>query len=534
MFKYDVSVVGEMMLAKLKMEGNLTHSKLFRMRTIGLGTILRHFETVGSMMVDKQILRDFLEKYHAEHHANDKRANPRWKAIRRAAELLIYFSETGRVDLPHLPHWTRRNCKLNICPTAEQMAKKDNIYSLIWNTRHSLKKIGYSPKTLRYYDQSGFSKILEAHIIAKTETYSEKICAKVILDTYELVSRGLLYRYQGARKATALLEEFYRYGFIAPSILSAFKRTEPTPIFEELLKEYGNDMIFLEGKSEVAVRTGAGAIRGFLFELEKLGFASFDGVTLPLIVQLVTQKVENYHRRGKEAFLRYVRNFLKHLYGYGYIDVDLSVGVPKMASSYKTVYQGFTDDEITRLLSSVDRNTDIGKRDYAMMVLAVQTGLRGGDIIKLKRDNIDWRKNEISIVQSKTGASLCISLEVESGNALCDYLLNARPDSDIPNIFLRYHRPIQSLSPQSTNSIVRKYMDIAEIEPEPSRLYGFHSFRRAFGTRLLEKGIPVYLLSQLLGHRDLNSAKPYMSTSEQGLSECCLSLDFDMETGGVL
>ena len=533
MIKYDVSVVSELLLAKLKAETELSHSSLYRMRTIGLGTIIRHFEEAGNMLVDKETLRDFLEKYHAEHYVDDRQTIQRWKVIRRAAELTIYFSETGRVDLPTLSSWTKRNCSLHIQPTAEQMAVKDNIYSLIWRTRSALRAIGYAPRTLIYYDTSGFAKILEAHIIAGCETYSEKICAKVTLETHALVNRGLRHRYQGVRKAAALLDEFHRYGTIVPGTLSPFEKTELTPSFASLLEEYSNEMLFSEKQSEVTARNGKSIIKGFLLGLEELGFASFDNVTLSLVGQVVAQTATNHYTQGAESLLHYVRDFLKHLHDYNYIDIDLSVGVPKLASPRRKAYQGFTDDEIKKLLAAVDRDTSIGKRDYAMMVLATQTGLRGVDILKLKRSDIDWRKNEINIVQSKTGAALCVTLEAESGNALCDYLLNARPESGLPTVFLRCHHPIQAINPPSAQGIVKKYMAIAGIKPGPHQRYGFHSFRRAFGTRLLESGTPVHLLSQLLGHYDLDSAKPYISVSEQGLTECCLPLDFESKSGGV-
>jgi integrase len=533
MMKYDVSVVGEMMLTKLKEETDLKYATLYRMRTVGLGTIIRYFDKVGNMMVDKEILRDFLEEYRAEHYLNNSQGIQRWKAIRRAAEMLIYFSETGRVDMPVLPDWTKRNCSLRIQPTAEQMAITDNIYSLIWRTRSALRAIGYAPRTLIYYDTSGFIKILEAHLIAGCETYSEKICAKVVLDTYALVNRGLRHRYQGVRKAAALLDEFRRYGVITPGTLSPFEKTELTPSFTTLLEEYGNDALLSEKQSEVTVRTGKSIIRGFLFGLEEFGFFSFENVTLFLVGQVVTQTAANHYKRGAEPLLHYVRDFLKYLHGYNYIDIDLSVGVPKMASPRRKVYQGFKDNEIIRLLAAVNRDTPIGKRDYAMMALAAQTGLRCVDILKLKRSDIDWRKKEINIVQSKTGMTLCVTLEAESGNALYDYLMNARQESDIPAVFLRSHRPLQAIKPPSAQGIIKKYMAIAGIEPEPQQRYGFHSFRRAFGTRLLESGTPVHLLSQLLGHYDLDSVKPYISASEQGLMECCLPLDFESTTGGA-
>jgi len=533
MIKYDVGIVGAMMVAKLKTEPGLTHIKLYRIRAVGLGTIIRHFEKVGNMMVDKQILRDFLDDYHTKHYADDGQLVQRWRAIRRAAEMLIYFSETGEVDMPILPSWTKRNCSLRIRPSEKQMADKENIYSLIWRTRRALKKIGYAPKTLVYYDNSGFTKILEAHVFAGTETYSQEICAKVVLDTHEMVNRGIRHRYQGVRKAVALLEEFRRYGTLTPGTLSPFEHKELTPTFATLLDEYGNDVLFSEKQSEVTVRTGKSIIKGFLLGLEELGFTCFDDVMLSIVGQVVTKTATNHYKRGAESLLHYVKDFLKHLHDYGYITVDLSVGVPKMASSYKRVYQGFTDDEIVRLLAAVDRNTIIGKRDYAMMVLAAQTGLRGVDIIKMKRTDIDWRKREISIIQSKTGAALCVALEVESGNALYDYLLNARPESDIPNVFLRYHHPIKAMAPHAAQGVVKKRMAIAGIKPDARKRYGFHSFRRAFGAKLLESGTPVHLLSQLLGHYDLDSARPYISASEQGLLACCLPLDFNTEGGGV-
>ena len=119
MIKYDINVVGKMMLAKLREDTKPSHTQLYRIRTVGLGTIIRHFEKTGNMMVDKKNLRDFLEEYHAEHYASDNQSLNRWKAVRRAAELLIYFSETGQVDMPILPSWTKRNCSLRFKPSAE-------------------------------------------------------------------------------------------------------------------------------------------------------------------------------------------------------------------------------------------------------------------------------------------------------------------------------------------------------------------------------------------------------------------------------
>ena len=69
----------------------------------------------------------------------------------------------------------------------------------------------------------------------------------------------------------------------------------------------------------------------------------------------------------------------------------------------------------------------IGKRDYAMMVLAAQSGLRACDVVRLELGSINWRTREICLTQHKTGEPLSLPLEPESGNAIADYILNGRP-----------------------------------------------------------------------------------------------------------
>ena len=526
MGEYDLGVMVESTLRKLKEEEVLSTQKLYSFRSMGFRPLLKHFENAGNLLVNNEMLKEYLENQHDIYKGDRKRAW-RWQIIRRSTELIMYFVTTGRVDLPPLPKWNKRDCLFYVEPTAEQLANNDNIYGLIWRIRLALRAFGYAERTLNYYDQSGFRKLLDAHRIAETETYSLSLCAQVVLDAKRLVDEGKRHRYQAIRKAAALLHEFHRYEFIEPTQLNPFDPILLNPTFESLVDEYGNDALFSERLCEVTVRTAKSIIKSFLLGLEDAGFFSFESVTLNTVGSVIAHTAASRYKRGSASLLNYVRDFLKYLFEYSHIKTDLSVAVPKMASPHKKNYQGFADDEIRKLLAAVDRSTLIGKRDYAIMMLAAQTGLRSADIFALKRSDIDWRKSEISIAQSKTGRSLSIALEAESGNAICDYILNARQDCDIQNIFLRAEYPLGTLHRQAARGIIQKYMTAAGIEATAQKRYGFHSFRRAFGTRLLESGTPVHLLSQLLGHTDLDSAKPYMSASEKGLKECCLPLTLD-------
>jgi len=530
MKKFDLGIIAELAYRKLKSDGVMKGNKLSTYKTIGFRASLKHFENIGDLTVNKEILRKFLESQY-EIYKDNKSQTHRWQIIKRSTELLIYFAETGRVDLPRQRRWTKRDCKLYVEPLPEQLANNDNIYGLVWRTRNALKAFGYADRTIIYYDVSGFAKILTAHEEAGTEIYSEKLGVGLVLAARGSVKTGSHHKSQAIRKTVALVDELHRYGTIELSHLSPFNMELPNPAYEALLEEYTNDALFSGKSNEVSVRNAKSMLKRFLLDLEGMGFFTFDEVSLSVIGDVITHTAETYYKGGSDSLLHYVREFLKYLYEYNYITVNLSVAVPKISAPFKRAYQGFGDDEIRRLLSAVDRSTTMGKRDYAMMMLAAQTGLRAVDIVKLKRSEIDWRKKEINITQSKTGEPLCLSLEIESGNAIYDYLINARPQCDVPNVFLRSEYPMRALNPGTTQGIVKKYMTIAGIEFGNRDRYGFHSFRRAFGTRLLESGTPIHLLSQLLGHIALDSAKPYISVNEQGLKECCLSLVLD-EWGG--
>ena len=245
-----------------------------------------------------------------------------------------------------------------------------------------------------------------------------------------------------------------------------------------------------------------------------------DGATLKQISDTITKLAPNYSS-GTINLMVAARGFLHFLHESEVTRTDLSIAVPALVSTRYTVREGFSIDEIQKLLDVADRTTAAGCRDYAMMMLAAQTGLRAIDIRLLKRYEIDWHRKEICIMQDKTSKGLRLPLKPESGNAIADYLLHYRPKSDLPFVFLCKNKPFRPMSHFSGRVSVHKCN--AEIDTTIPRR-GAHSFRRAFGTRLLEAQVPITILSQLLGHSHIDSARPYLSASEQGLKNCALGL----------
>lgn len=196
---------------------------------------------------------------------------------------------------------------------------------------------------------------------------------------------------------------------------------------------------------------------------------------------------------------------------------DFKFIIPSMR--VRKIIPAFTVPEVAAILSSIDQSTALGKRNYAMILLAVSTGLRAGDIIRLKLRDINWESGEISIVQSKTQGVLIVPVSGQMRNVLSDYILSARPQSDSITVFLRSRAPFSALSAPPTNMFVR-CAEKAGVENKTGR--AFHSLRRSFGTWLAKERVPITTISQLLGHADMDSSKPYLSFDDIQLSECAM------------
>ena len=190
----------------------------------------------------------------------------------------------------------------------------------------------------------------------------------------------------------------------------------------------------------------------------------------------------------------------------------------------KRIRPAVSQHEIATILAQIDRSLPRGKRDYAIMLLGVVTGLRACDIAALKLDDIDWRNGEIRIIQKKTGKPLNLPLTQDVGEALKDYILNGRISPvrkqlcDYKEVFLSVKAPCAALSPHGAiRGIFMNYRLKAGLKNGT-----FHDLRRAVGKNMVTSEIPVSIVSQVLGHGDLDSTKQYISLDSQHLKKCAI------------
>jgi integrase len=184
----------------------------------------------------------------------------------------------------------------------------------------------------------------------------------------------------------------------------------------------------------------------------------------------------------------------------------------------------FTREETGRLIERIETETPCGRRDYAMVLLAVSTGLRCCDIVALRLEEIDWRRDEIRLVQAKTSRPLVLPLSALAGNAVAEWILHGRPDCDAPEVFVRLKAPFVKLGNSTGSTLMRRRLTRAGIEHVAHDGKSFHALRRTAGTRLIESGAGLPLAAQILGHARINSSRPYFALASEQLRQCFLPL----------
>jgi site-specific recombinase XerD len=188
------------------------------------------------------------------------------------------------------------------------------------------------------------------------------------------------------------------------------------------------------------------------------------------------------------------------------------------------IYGLLTQDEKRQIIEAIDLTTETGKRDKAIFLLAMDCGIRSSDICTLKLSEIDWHNAAINIIQKKTKKQISVPFSVDTGNALADYIMNARGQSDLPYAFVKKSFVDSPMTSSLLCLRLKQLMQEAGIQHPSSDKISMHTFRRSLGTSLIDSGENLELVAQVLGHKDVEATKVYISTSEKLLRMCPLEM----------
>ena len=208
------------------------------------------------------------------------------------------------------------------------------------------------------------------------------------------------------------------------------------------------------------------------------------------------------------------RSFFRYLFQKGELQANLATCVPTVANwRLSTVPKYVTPEEVERVLKACNRNTTIGRRDYAILLLLARLGLRAGEVVALRLEDINWRTGEI-LVRGKGLLHDRMPLPADVGEALASYLRH-RPACQTRRVFLCSRAPLRSFDHSCALAlIVRRTLLRAGIDPP---VKGAHLFRHGLATSLLRSGATMEEIGEVLRHRDPSSTEIYAKVDFEGL-----------------
>lgn len=204
---------------------------------------------------------------------------------------------------------------------------------------------------------------------------------------------------------------------------------------------------------------------------------------------------------GLRAFLRYLRFR-------GEIRSDLAGSVPRIARwRLATLPKSLSRAQVHQVLAHCRRRQSaVGRRDYAVLLLLARLGLRAREIWSLTLDDIDWRGGQLTICSKGTGPEP-MPLPTDVGKALAAYLRDGRPSSSSRAVFVRLHPPHTQLGDSgSVTTIAARALRVAGVDA-PSN--GTHVFRYTLATQMLHDGASLREIGQVLRHRDEDTTRLY-------------------------
>ncbi len=260
--------------------------------------------------------------------------------------------------------------------------------------------------------------------------------------------------------------------------------------------------------------------------LERSGVAAWKELQALALRTFLTTQLPGRKPATRLSYASTLRTFCRWAYLQGLVERDLSAAVPGVRQ-YRLagIPEILTEDEVSALLQSVNRSTAIGKRDYAVLLLAARYGMRPGDIRQLRLDHIQWRRRQIALQQSKTGRLLLLPLLPEVSDALIDYLRHGRPKTESRNIFVRHLAPYEPFYPNNNlPTIFRGALQCAGLADRRGRK-GMYLLRHTLATRLLSAGNSIKTIGDVLGHVCLSSTLIYTKVDLSRLNGVALSLE---------
>ncbi|WP_353558023.1 tyrosine-type recombinase/integrase [Paraburkholderia terrae] len=298
---------------------------------------------------------------------------------------------------------------------------------------------------------------------------------------------------------------------------------------DNVIKEFALCLRRERGLAEVTVENYARWVRKFLVWRFGRGDICLSDVRANDAAAFIQSEAKRMRPAALKNIANALRSFFRCSQSRGEVPAGLVASVPTVATwtSAPPIPRAISAEHAQRAIDSCDRESAVGLRDRAVLLLLARLGLRACEIIRLMLDDIDWDRAQLC-VRGKGGRESLLPLAADVGEAIAAYLQHGRPVSPDRHLFLRSVAPIGGLMEGSDGigTIVRHAILRARVDA-PHR--GSHQFRHALAVRMLQLGASLPEIGRVLRHRSVQSSSIYAKVDVNTLRTLAMAWP-----GGVL
>ena len=297
---------------------------------------------------------------------------------------------------------------------------------------------------------------------------------------------------------------------------------------QDVIETYCNWMIEDKGLAQETIESRKRELIRFLGFLNTCK-CQISHITISNVDAYLLDRHNNgWCRRSIAIIASILRGFIQYAYVNKIIEKDFSKSIkgPRVYSHESMPYAPKWSD-VEKIASYYKGKDAVSIRNRAIVYLLVLYGLRSNEVADIMLEDIDWSKDCFVIRHIKRGRTQIYPMLPVAGNIIIEYLQNVRNNTcNNRHLFLMLHAPYHKLSRYSIYNIVATaYKRLGIVVKH----IGGHSLRHAFASHLINNGETMKSISDILGHRSMNSTKTYAKVDLIGLSTVA-----DMEWEGLL
>lgn len=288
----------------------------------------------------------------------------------------------------------------------------------------------------------------------------------------------------------------------------------------DILDAYGDHLCAVRGLSPPTVSQHISTVEAFLAETLPVPGMKVIDLTREQIERHVVATGKRMTRQSLQHWVARLRSFLRFCHMQGLLAARLdAIDTPRVYRD-ELPPRAIPWVSVQELLQSIDRGQSTGSRDYAILYLMVHYGLRPCEVVSLRLDSIDWQANTLRVEQRKTRSVLLLPLADQTLCVLKSYLDSGRPASTRLDLFLRARAPAGAIKHTAVCDLYQARVARSGL----AALQGTSAYclRHSFAMRLLERGVGIKAIGDVLGHRGLESTCVYLRLQLDALRDVAL------------